>query len=110
MADQRIELPAYSMFVRTPVFEIDTQDGKAVVFGLLADVIVPDASDEVYIVPQGAVSRMDLISQSFYGVPDLWWVIARINSILDPLVGPALGDELRIPTKERLAVEGILSV
>jgi hypothetical protein len=110
MADQRVQLPSYSMFAQTPVYEVPTVEGKQVVFGLLQDVIVADPTDMIYTMPVGAVYRMDLISQSFYGVPDLWWVIARVNGILDPLVGAPMGVMLRIPTKARLAKEGLLNV
>ena len=98
------------MFAKTPIYEVATEAGKEVVFGLTQDVIVPDPTDVVYLVPVGGLFRMDLISQSFYGVPDLWWVIARVNGILDPLVGASLGQQLRIPTKSRLAKEGLLNV
>lgn len=98
------------MFAQTPVYETASPDGNVVVFGLLQDVIVTDPSDILYTVPVGALYRLDLISQSFYGVPDLWWIIARVNGILDPLVGAAMGAVLRIPTKARLAKEGILNV
>ncbi len=110
MANQRVELPPFSMWVRTPIYEIGTDEGKAIVFGLLGDAVVPDPTDILYKVTTGALHRLDLISHNFYGVPDLWWVIARCNGILDPLIGPALGQELRIPAKGRLAAAGILSV
>lgn len=98
------------MFGQTPVYQADSDEGTVVVFGMLQDIIVPDPTDIVYKVPVGALYRLDLIAHSFYGVPDLWWVIARVNNILDPLVGAALGQELRIPTKARLASEGVLNV
>jgi len=110
MADQRVQLPAYSAFARTPIYEVASDEGNIVVFGLLQDIIVPDSTDEIYTTPVGALRRMDLISQSFYGVPSLWWVIARVNGILDPMAGPTLGQKLRIPSKERLAKEGLLNV
>jgi hypothetical protein len=106
MAGQRVELPAYSMFATTPVYEV----GGDVVFGLLKDVIVPDASDELFTVPPGGETRLDSISYKFYGTPALWWVLARVNNIEDPLVGVALNATIRIPTKARLASEGILNV
>ena len=110
MAEQRVQLPAHSMFAQTPVYEVASEAGNQVVFGLLQDVIVPDPTDMLYTVPPGVLFRLDLISQNFYGVPDLWWVIARVNALLDPIVGAALGAQLRIPTKSRLAKEGILNV
>lgn len=106
MAGQRIQLPPYSMFATTSVY--DVRDG--IVFGLMRDVIVPDATDQLYVVVPSAVNRLDLISAEFYGVPDLWWVLARVNTLLDPLVGFAVGTQIRVPLKERLASEGILNV
>jgi hypothetical protein len=106
MAGQRIELPPYSMFATTPVYDVDNE----VVFGLMKDVVVPDASDTLFTVPPGAESRLDAISYKFYGTPALWWVIARVNDVEDALVGVALNATLRIPTKERLASQGILNV
>jgi hypothetical protein len=94
------------MFATTPVYEV----GEEVVFGLMRDVIVPDASDDLFTVPPGAEARLDAISYKFYGTPALWWVIARVNNIEDPLTGVALNTTIRIPTKARLASEGILNV
>ena len=98
------------MFSQTPTYRVGTPENQVIVFGLMADIVVPDPSDTVFVVPLGALYRLDLISQNAYGVPDLWWVLARVNGILDPLVGPALGQELRIPSKSRLAQLGILAV
>ncbi len=98
------------MFPLTPIYESEVEGENVIVFGLMQDVIVPDATDIVYTVPVAGTFRLDLISQDFYGVPDLWWVIARVNGILDPLVGIATGTRIRIPTKSRLAQEGLLSV
>lgn len=106
MAGQRIELPPYSMFATTPVYEVEGE----IVFGLLKDVIVPDPSDQLYTVDGSGVSRLDAISYKFYGTPQLWWVIARCNDIVDPLVGVPLNTSIRVPTKARLAAEGILNV
>ena len=99
------------MWAQTPIYSVpDPEDGTAIVFGQMQDVIVPDPSDVLYKVPIGALYRLDLISQNFYGVPDLWWVIARVNNIIDPMLGPGLGQIIRIPTKSRLATEGVLNV
>lgn len=94
------------MFATTPVYEVDSE----VVFGLMKDVIIPDASDTLFTVPTGGVNRLDAISNQFYGTPALWWVLARVNNILDPLLGVGLSQQIRIPTKARLASEGILNV
>lgn len=111
----RIELPPYSMFSATPAYEgvdaeIEGSRQKVIVFGLLVDAVVPDATDVLYTVPQAGEGRLDLISQQHYGTPELWWVVALVNNLLDPLVGFTAGTTIRIPRKERLATEGVLSV
>jgi len=105
MAGLRIELPPFSMFSSTPVYQI----GSDVVFGMLNDPIVADGSDELWPVPASAVPRLDLISNTFYGTPNLWWVIALVNDVLDPLVGVPQGTQIRVPTRQRLASLGILN-
>jgi len=94
------------MFVTTPVYET----GGAIVFGLMRDAVVPDATDVLYKVPSAAEFRLDLISAHFYGTPALWWVIARVNNIEDPLIGAPLQSEIRVPTVQRLASLGLLNV
>lgn len=106
MADQRVELPAYSMFSSTPVYNVQGN----IVFGLLADVVVPDGTDELYTVPSAGEARLDLISDNFYSTPHLWWVLARVNRITDPMTEPATNDVIRIPSRARLAALGVLNV
>lgn len=115
MGSTRIELPPYSMFTATPVYdgisvEVEGTRQKVILFGMMVDAVVPDATDEIFRVPAGGDARLDLISQKFYGVPDLWWVIALVNNIVDPLVGAPVGTNIRVPSKSRLASEGILTV
>jgi hypothetical protein len=110
MLDTRVQLPSFSMWAQTPIYEIEVNGENVVVFGLLQDAVVADATDQTYTVPQAGVYRLDLLSQGFYGVPDLWPVIARANNLVDAIVGFAQGDKIRVPTKARLAQEGLLSV
>lgn len=94
------------MFAETPIYEV----GEDIVFGLTRDVVVPDNSDVLYNVPPGGAYRLDLVSNEQYGTPHLWWVIARVNNLIDPLVGVTSGAIIRVPTRARLASEGILNV
>jgi hypothetical protein len=119
MADQepaavRVELVPYSMFTATPAYQIETEldTGKenVVVFGLKRDPVVPDPTDILFTVPPGGGGRFDLISQKFYGTPELWWAISRCNVELDPMVGPDVGSIIRVPTRLRLASLGVLNV
>jgi hypothetical protein len=105
MAGVRIELPQFSMFVNTPIYQV----GGTVVFGLMTPVVVPDPTDELWPVPAAGVPRLDLMSYAFYGTPALWHVLADVNNRIDPLVGIPQGTMMRVPTKQRLAAEGILN-
>lgn len=110
----RVELTPYSMFVATPAYQVqaqlDTGVESVVVFGLRRKPVVPDPSDFLFTVPVGGERRLDLISQKFFGTPELWDVIGDCNPNIDPLVGPSTGDMIQIPTRQRLASLGILNV
>ena len=93
------------MFVSTPVIQVD----ETIVLGLMRDPVAIDETDLVYEVQQGITNRLDLISDHFYQTPELWWVLALVNNIQDPLVGFEVGVKIRVPTRERLASEGILT-
>jgi hypothetical protein len=119
MADQepatvRVELVPYSMFAATPAYqiqaELETGVENVVVFGLKRDAVVPDPSDILFTVPTGGGGRLDLISQKFYGTPELWWAISRCNPEIDPMIGPNVADVIRVPARLRLASLGVLNV
>lgn len=101
-----VSLPPYSMLATTPLYE----SNGVVVPGLMRPVVLPDYSDSVYTVTLAGERRLDLISELHYGTPDLWWVIASVNGLVDALAGVRVGTELRIPLKSRLAQTGILTV
>ena len=95
------------MFTSTPVYDLGA---GLIVFGLMQPPVVPDDTDELWTVPPAGVARLDRIADNFYGTPALWWVIASVNNILDPLVGVPQGTAIRVPTRERLSAQGILNV
>jgi len=95
------------MFTQTPVYDLG---GGTIVFGLLQPSVVPDATDQLWTMPSADVPRLDLLANQFYGTPALWWVIASVNNIVDPLVSVPQGTSIRVPTKDRLSAEGILNV
>jgi hypothetical protein len=106
MSGQRIELPPFSMYAKTPPYEVDGQ----IVFGLMVDTTLPDPSDEQWPVPSAGTGRLDLLSDAFYGTPELWHVLSSVNNWPDALIGFPAGMVIRVPTKERLAAEGVLNV
>lgn len=51
-----------------------------------------------FIVRQQHVGRLDLVSSKRFRTPDLDWLIAQENDILDPLNDMYVGQRLRIPS------------
>lgn len=67
------------------------------------------SSDIFHTVKANEVSRLDLIANTYYKTPLLWWVIAQANNIYDPITPLTVGTVLRIPTLENLyGYKGIL--
>lgn len=104
--DQRVTLPPFSMLSKTPIYSVDGN----IVPGLLNSPIVADVTDTLYRVTQAGERRLDLISQLHYGTPELWWVLATVNNLIDPIAGVAAGADIRVPLRSRLASLGILNV
>ncbi len=101
----QLSLPRYSMFMRTPAYSA----GGSVAFGLRRRVVIPDQSDTIYEVPPAASNKLWLVSELFYGTKELWWLIAELNNVQDPLALVPSGSQLRIPTRERLSNEGVFN-
>ena len=58
---------------------------------------VVETTDDLYhTLTAGEIGKLDVVSHYYYGTPELWWVIAAANGILNPLRVPA-GTRLRIP-------------
>jgi len=104
--DQRVTLPPFSMLSKTPIYSID----GSIVPGLITSPIVSDPTDTLYRITQAGERRLDLISQLHYGTPELWWVLAFVNNLVDPIAGVAAGADIRVPLRSRLASLGILNV
>jgi hypothetical protein len=101
----QIDLPEYSAYFRTPAYSVD----GAVNFGLMQAPVSAHPTDELYRVPPGGESRLDLIADDRYGSAHLWWVLASVNNIMDPMTEPAVGTFLRVPSPERLVSLGVMA-
>jgi hypothetical protein len=58
--------------------------------------IVP--TDRFHTVIEGQERRLDLIANSYYRAPELWWVLAVANDILSPFDDLEPGSILRVPS------------
>lgn len=66
--------------------------------------IPADVTDEPFVVPSKFEHRPDLLSNEFYGTPELWWVFAVRNpdEIIDPIYDIVSGKEIYVPTRTRV--------
>lgn len=64
--------------------------------------------DSFYQVEKGYENRLDLISYKFYRTPLLWWAIAIVNHIQDPMDVKS-GIVLRIPITSSIYKSGGLT-
>lgn len=94
----QVQLGNYSMFIRTPVYNVN----NTIVFGLRREVVAPDPTDSIVTVTQPMVGDLSILAYELYGTPELWWVIAEMNQILDPMTEVVEGLQLRVPTRDRL--------
>jgi hypothetical protein len=86
------------MFIRTPVYNVN----NTIVFGLRREVIAPDPTDSIIGVTQTMVGDLGILAYELYGTSELWWVIAELNHILDPMTEVVEGLQLRVPSRDRL--------
>jgi hypothetical protein len=54
--------------------------------------------------------RFDILANSFYGDPTLWWIIASANSIPGDSLYPEPGLQLRIPIDVRSILDQYKSI
>ena len=62
-------------------------------------------NDTYYTIEAQYQYRPDLISLKFYGIQDLWWVIAKENNLQHPIKDIKAGKVIRIPAPSRVLTE-----
>ena len=78
-----IQLDSTSMFQQTPVYA-NPSDGN-LVFGLRIQ-SVPQTGDRLAKVNMATAGRPDTISAFYQGTPALWWLLADLTQLVDPLL------------------------
>lgn len=92
MPDQ-VALPESTMFSKTPVY---SEDG-VLQFGLRVPE-VPANGDRVCRVTGPLADRLDLASAIYQSNSELWWVMADLTGMVDPLTETVTGTDLRFRT------------
>lgn len=70
------------------------------------DCDVQQSEGDVYIEITSTL-RLDKLANDYYGDPKLWWTIAQINNIKNPLTDLQVGMLLRIPPLTSLIKNGV---
>ena len=83
------------------------EDGIAYIETPNKFVIQETKDDRYFMVDKGLENRLDLISHEVYGTSMLWWAIASMNHLDNPLDVRA-GLVLRIPTIRSINDAGVL--
>lgn len=88
--------------------ELDLVEGKTIKasLGPIDLGVYPYSTYTTYIVPAAEVGRLDLIATKLYGYASLWWAIAYMSNISDPLSDEQVyaGRALRVPALDDLRI------
>jgi hypothetical protein len=77
-------------------------------WGTWVPVDIPEhPTDILHVVGVDEIGRADNISYMYYKTPHLYWVILRINDIVDPFEEMYGGMILRIPQIQRVLTRGV---
>ena len=95
---ESVTIPRTSEYATTPVY----RSGQDLVLGLRRASILPDPSDRILEVKQAFEGRLDLVAYDVYQDVNLWWVIADLNKIVDPMTELRAGLRIRIPSPARV--------
>lgn len=53
-----------------------------------------------FIVRRADIGRLDLLADEYYSNVNLWWIIAAVNNLVDPIEDMVVGQRLFIPAYE----------
>lgn len=67
---------------------------------------IPQSEGDIYIEITSEI-RLDKLANEYYGDPKLWWAIAQVNNIKNPLTELAIGKLIRIPLLTSLIKNGV---
>ena len=87
-----VSLATDSAYQLTPVYT-NPEDGN-LVFGLRIQ-LAPQDNDRLVTVTMATENRPDTISAFYQGDPALWWLIADLTQMVDPLLQFQMGTQLR---------------
>jgi hypothetical protein len=97
-----IALPVHNPYQATPLIQLLDESERFLLdsyaWGRWESIEFPETDqDGHYRVASTDLGRLDNLAQKYYRNRYLWWVIAHVNDIVDPIFGMTVGQVLRIP-------------
>ena len=89
---------------RNARFRIDPNGKRYYIPSIVPNIPIRDS--DIYINPQVG-ERLDSLAQKFYGDSNLWWIIAKANSLSKGQIGLDPEKKLRIPTNVQSILESV---
>jgi hypothetical protein len=83
-------------------------DGKSVFLTTIFPPIPKNAND-IFILSKEK-DRFDHYAQRFYGDPNLWWVIAQANEMVNGNLAVPIGKQIRIPQNIQQIIQNVAFV
>ena len=103
---RRISLPRESRYTQTQLTQVRGDGNELLntyVWNVWRPIKITLSRDDVfYRVKDSDVGRLDLVAVRTYGKSELWWVIAYVNDIKDPLQDVEVGSLIRLPSLRRI--------
>ena len=84
----------------TDINPLNPKEGQILFYGLPDLPEIPETEDDTFIpLKERDLGRLDLVSEEAagYNTPELWWIIARANNILDLFDDSLITTSLRLP-------------
>ena len=94
--NSKVNLPVQSMFRSTPVYDLD----GLLVFGMMIHPTIVEDVSRVALVTRDTITRLDRLSFAAFDTPQLWWAVAEMNDMVDPLTELEINQALRVPSLE----------
>lgn len=96
-----------SRYAQIPTTKIQLEDSSPIVYRNTKYPQIPFGNQDIYVYTTRG-DRYDLLAQTYYGDPNLWWVINRANPNQDAdSLLPEPGSQIRIPSPN--AIDAILA-
>lgn len=99
---QIADLPVLSRQRYENIFRMYTTNNNQYYYNLLKSLYIDNDIDprKIYYMPVKSSLPWSTISYNAYGTIELWWLIALVNQIYNPIINPTVGTVLKVVRPE----------